>query len=203
MDSHSSSKAQLVAYDYIIAGAGCAGLSLLYAILQSPNLQSKRTLVIDKSFEKANDRTWCFWEQEPGAYESLVCKTWEYISIHKDHFSTVLPTAPFTYKMLQGLDFYEHIIAFAKTFPNVAWITAEVQSIEDEQGMGQIHWDGGAAKGKFIFSSILLFASLYAMSQRANTLPFLWQHFKGQLVKFDQPVFDDKTARLMDFMHCP
>ena len=35
-------------YDYIIAGSGCAGLSLLYKILQTPSLQNKSILVIDK-----------------------------------------------------------------------------------------------------------------------------------------------------------
>lgn len=199
MDSNSPSKAQLATYDFIIAGAGCAGLSLLYAFLKSPILQGKRILLIDKSFEKSNDRTWCFWEDQPGAFESLVCKSWNLISIHKGSFSTVLPTAPFSYKMLQGLDFYNHIISYAKTFSNVDWITAEVQSIFVEEGVGHMHWEGSSAKGKYVFSSLLPFTSLYAISQSSTTVPFLWQHFKGQLVQFEQSVFDEHTARLMDF----
>ncbi|MDA9638819.1 lycopene cyclase, partial [bacterium] len=51
-------------YDFIIAGAGCSGLSLLYKILQTPSLQNKSILVIDKDQKKNNDRTWCFWEKK-------------------------------------------------------------------------------------------------------------------------------------------
>ena len=39
-------------YDFIIAGAGCSGLSLLYKILQTPSLQNKSILVIDKDQKK-------------------------------------------------------------------------------------------------------------------------------------------------------
>lgn len=39
-------------YDYIIAGSGCAGLSLLYRILKEPTLQHKSILVIDKDSKK-------------------------------------------------------------------------------------------------------------------------------------------------------
>ena len=81
---------QEVVYDIIIAGAGCSGLSLLYSVLNTPKLQDQKILVIDKSFEKSNDRTWCFWEQEAGIFESLVCKKWEQISVHKNSFSTCL-----------------------------------------------------------------------------------------------------------------
>ena len=53
-------------YDFIIAGAGCAGLSLLYRILQEPALQNKSVLIIDKDTKNSNDRTWCFWEKNSG-----------------------------------------------------------------------------------------------------------------------------------------
>lgn len=199
MDTHSPTNIGSKTYDFIIAGAGCAGLSLLYALLKSPSLQSKQILVIDKTFEKSNDRTWCFWEEQPGLFESLVCKSWNQISIHKQTFSTVLPTAPFSYKMLQGLDFYQHIISFAKKSSNVEWVAAEIQSMDVQENKGYVNWNGGNASCNFIFSSLLPFSSLYAISQSPTSIPFLWQHFKGHLVKFDEPVFDEHIARLMDF----
>jgi lycopene beta-cyclase len=186
-------------YDFIIAGAGCAGLSLLHALLQSPILSTKRILVIDKSFQKSNDRTWCFWEDQAGIFETLVCKSWDKISIHKQSFNKVLNAAPFSYKMLQGLDFYNYIIAFASTFKNVTWVTGTVESIEEQNGKGIVQWEGGAATAEYVFSSLLPLDSLYAISQRHPATPFLWQHFKGQLIQFENPVFDDTVARLMDF----
>ena len=121
MPEYSETVQQNTDYDFIIAGAGCAGLSLLHSILQSPILNQKSILVLDKSFEKSNDRTWCFWETSSSAFESLVCKKWEKISIHKKECSTQLSTHPFEYKMIQGIDFYQHIMQFAKGFSNVHW----------------------------------------------------------------------------------
>lgn len=191
-------------YDFIIAGAGCSGLSLLYAILQSPSLCHKKILVIDQSLKKENDRTWCFWEASAGPFENLVCKNWNFISIHKADFNTTLVTAPFTYKMIQGLDFYNHVISFAKQFPNVYWKEASISNMETIKSDALtehvlIRWEGGAAKGDTIFSSILPIDELYVISQSNKTKPFLWQHFKGHMVSFENPVFDSKVARLMDF----
>ena len=189
-------------YDIIIAGAGCLGLSLLYSILNTSSLKDQKILVVDKSFEKANDRTWCFWEKEAGVFESLVCKNWDQISIHKNDFSTTMPTVPFSYKMIQGLDFYKHVMDYAKQFKNVYWQEATITSMETE-GLHQkgslptnaiIHWEGGMAKGHKVFSSILPIDDLYTMSQTIQTEPFLWQHFKGHLIEFENPVFDAQIA---------
>jgi lycopene beta-cyclase len=194
-------------YDIIIAGAGCAGLSLLYSILNTPVLNNQKILLIDRSFDKSNDRTWCFWEQEVGIFESLVCKQWEQISVHKNEFSTILPTAPFTYKMIEGLHFYKHVLDFAKQFSNVYWQEASITSMETaglpqkdaRQTNAIVYWEGGFAKGHKVFSSILPLDDLYAISQGKHSAPFLWQHFKGHLVEFEDTVFDQNVARLMDF----
>ena len=89
-------------YDYIIAGAGGAGLSLLHYLLSSPVLSNKKILVIDQSLRKTNDRTWCFWEMGDHEFESLVQHRWDAISIHAGSFSKELATTPFSYKMIQG-----------------------------------------------------------------------------------------------------
>lgn len=198
MDSNSHSYNEDV-FDIIIAGAGCSGLSLLYAILKSPQLQNQKILVVDKSFEKSNDRTWCFWEAEKGTFEALVCKQWDFVSVHKNQFDTNLPTHPFSYKMIQGVDFYKHVIDFAKQFNNVHWQEATITSMEIENEIAVLHWEAGMAKGHKVFSSILPLDDLYAISQGNQTASFLWQHFKGHLVEFESPVFDAEVARLMDF----
>jgi len=192
-------------YDYIIAGAGCAGLSLLHYLNQDALLCQKKILVIDQSLQKTNDRTWCFWEEISSDFDHLTTKTWDTISIHKDQQDYLLPTKPFTYKMIEGLSFYESIISSAKTNKQIDWVEAKIISIKDNA----VHWEGGAASATYIFNSILAYnpvfqdvsqvqsLNLYASKQIAK--PFLWQHFKGITIEFDQTVFDLQTARLMDF----
>jgi lycopene beta-cyclase len=199
-------------YDYIIAGAGGAGLSLLHYLLSSPVLSNKKILVIDQSLRKTNDRTWCFWEMGDHEFESLVQHRWDAISIHAGSFSKELATTPFSYKMIQGIDFYNYIITAAKLKPNVHWVEAAISNMTemvsdniDKEVL--VKWEGGFAQGKKVFTSILPFqmnnlasATKYdSVNQPASKMPFLWQHFKGRTVSFNQPVFNPKVARLMDF----
>jgi lycopene beta-cyclase len=212
MSNANSPSPTALTYDYIIAGAGGAGLSLLHYLLSSPVLSNKQILVIDQSLCKTNDRTWCFWEMGAHEFASLVHHRWDAISIHAESFSKELPTSPFSYKMIQGIDFYNHVMTAAKLKPNVHWVEAAISNIT-ETNVDNTHkevlleWEGGFAKGKMVFTSILPFqmnnlasATKYdSVNQPANKMPFLWQHFKGRTVSFNQPVFNPKVARLMDF----
>ena len=177
-------------YDYIIAGAGCAGYSLLYHLLQDPILSKKRILVLDANFNKGNDRTWCFWEDQAGPFESIVCKKWSNIEVLKGSMHRSLPTAPFEYKMIQGIDFYQYVGDFAKGFDNVEWVASNILTIDSiNANSAKVNWEGGTAIAEYVFSSI--------NGERIQSK--LWQHFKGNVVEFDGPVFDDRMARLMDF----
>ncbi|HEY1022191.1 MAG TPA: lycopene cyclase family protein, partial [Flavisolibacter sp.] len=92
-------------YDYIIAGAGCAGLSLAMHMLHEEGLQAKRMLLVDEAPKQHNDRTWCFWEKEAGLFEPVVCKQWDTLWFHSTAFSKALSIAPYRYKMIRGIDF--------------------------------------------------------------------------------------------------
>lgn len=144
---------------------------------------------MDTNFNKGNDRTWCFWEDTDGPFESIVCKKWSNIEVLKGRMQRLLPTAPFEYKMIQGIDFYQYISAFAKGFDNVEWIASKILSINTAHGGARVQWEGGAANANYVFSSI--------NGERIQST--LWQHFKGNVVEFDDAVFDKSVARLMDF----
>jgi hypothetical protein len=67
-----SSTGSSIQYDYIIAGAGCAGLSLAVHMIHSGKFPDKKILFIDKHPKKFNDRTWCFWENQPTIFDPIV-----------------------------------------------------------------------------------------------------------------------------------
>jgi lycopene beta-cyclase len=186
-------------YDYIIAGAGGAGLSLLHYLLKSPVLSNRSILVIDRNLNKTNDRTWCYWEQGSGTFDPIVTKKWNHISIHQGAHSYKLPTQPYQYKMIQGIDFYNQVFELANRFPNVHFKEAIVKDIETFEEKGVVSWEGGSASAQFVFSSLLQKDWLYKISHSAAQIPFLWQHFKGKLIEYAQPIFDQETAKLMDF----
>jgi lycopene beta-cyclase len=146
--------------------------------------------VLDANFNKGNDRTWCFWEDQAGPFESIVCKKWSNIEVLKGSMHRSLPTAPFEYKMIQGIDFYQYVTDFAKGFDNVEWVASKILSIDSiNANSARVNWEGGSANAGYVFSSI--------NGERIQSK--LWQHFKGIVVEFDIAVFDDTVARLMDF----
>ncbi len=69
-------------FDYIIAGAGCAGLSLLVRILQQEATKHKRILLVDRSNSSMLNKTWCFWEKEPDIFESIVHQQYDQLWYH-------------------------------------------------------------------------------------------------------------------------
>ena len=186
-------------YDYIIAGAGCAGLSLLYYIITEPELSQKKILVIDQNLEKANDRTWCFWETSEGAFEQIVTKQWDRISIHNGEANYELPTAPFTYKMIEGIHFYNYILTAAKQFSNIEWFETAVLDMKVQDNVATVQWSGGSATADYVFTSIVMPTKQNTAITSQSKAPFLWQHFKGMVVEFETPLFDDTIAKLMDF----
>ena len=122
-------------YDYIISGAGCAGLSLLYRMLQEPVLQHKKILVIDNAPKTKNDRTWCFWEKENSIFQSIIHHQWDQLNFRSNTYNAVLNIEPYNYKMLQGLDFYNYVMQAAQAFPNVKFIYETVTEIKSHQAI--------------------------------------------------------------------
>jgi len=181
MTNATPTNTEIASYDYIIAGAGGAGLSLLHYLMEAPSLSSKSILVIDKSFQKTNDRTWCFWNKDVSAFEDLVKNRWDTISIHAQGFDKELPTAPFSYKMIQGIDFYNSVLSKAKSKTNIHFQEATIidirldisvidtssvsstasskinSTIVNTNKRAKIEWEGGSAIGAYVFSSLLPF----------------------------------------------
>ena len=91
-------------YDFIFCGAGCASLSLLMRMIRSGKFADKKILLIDKEQKNRNDRTWCFWETQPGFFEDIVYHKWDTISFLSDNFSATTNINPYQYKMIRGID---------------------------------------------------------------------------------------------------
>ena len=183
----------LMKYDYIIAGSGCAGLSLLYRILQEPNLRNSSILVIDKDDKKNNDRTWCFWEKETGVFEDLVCAKWEKLEFLSTDFKKELDLGRYTYKMIRGLDFYDFVFNEVKKFSNVTFVKDEIISIDSNENSASVKTSKDLFTSKYVFNSTSIF------NPKITEENSLLQHFKGWVIETEKPVFDNQVGRLMDF----
>lgn len=176
-------------YDYIISGAGASGLSLAYHLIQA-GLSDKRILLVDRERKTLNDRTWCFWEQGPNPFETVVFRRWEQLAFHGEGFSKVFDIAPYAYKMIRGIDFYGFMDDWLTQRPSIVRLYGEVGQVGDSG----VQVDGTTYQADWIFNSVQL-----GGSPKAPRYQYLLQHFKGWVVQVPAPVFDPKVATFMDF----
>ena len=184
-------------YDYIITGAGLAGLSLLMRMMQHPFFDTAQILVIDAAQKNTNDRTWCFWEKEPDIFEPIVIKKWNHVSFIAPSYTSELSLSPFTYKMIRGIDLYSHVLEKAATKNNISFCTERVLAVHSDVVGASVVLENQILTASKVFNSIL-FEPANVLAQKAADY-FLWQHFKGFEIKTATPVFNDAVATLMDF----
>lgn len=180
-------------YDYIIAGLGCAGMSLLMHMLESGQFADKRILAVDVSPKAVNDRTWCFWEKNPGIFEPVVYKTWKHLWFHGADYSKLLHIEPYQYKMIRGIDFYNYCLNRIQAAPNIeiryGAVTETTSGAED----ASILFGGNKITANYIFSSI------FAKEKQNPCDHHLIQHFLGWVVEMETDCFNPEQATLMDF----
>ncbi len=180
-------------YDYIIAGAGCAGLSLVMRMLDSGAFIEKRILLVDRAPKSENDRTWCFWEEGPGYFEELVYHRWQKLHFHSPAHSRQMDISPFTYKMIRAIDFYNH--CFGKLADSGVDILYEpVESIRSSEELAYVKTRLEVYSADYVFSSVPPVGL-----QRQAGCHYLLQHFHGWSIRTEQDCFSADSATLMDF----
>ncbi len=185
-------------YDYIITGAGCAGLSLLRRMMQHQFFSNKKILLIDKDQKNNNDKTWCFWEQEAGLFEDIVHHNWQQIDFYSTDFSARFDLLPYQYKMIRGIDLYEIVLNETKQHGNIEIIYDDVHSVFSNESYAVVKTTGNAFHADYIFNSIL-FEDWKQKALLQKNVYVLLQHFKGWLIETSENVFDERIATFMDF----
>jgi lycopene beta-cyclase len=177
-------------YDFIIAGAGAAGLSLALYILEQPTLREKRILILDKIAKDSNDRTWCFWQKGDSPFDHILHASWEKLFFHSPIFTKVLDIKPYRYKMLRSRDFYEFCFSKINSSHNITFIQAEINEIRTD---GTVICGGQTYKAKYVFNSA------FVNIPKTEGKHHLLQHFKGWFIKSEEALFNPHRPVLMDF----
>ncbi|TAD97339.1 MAG: Lycopene cyclase [Bacteroidetes bacterium] len=185
----------MIHYDYILAGGGGAGLSLAYHLNYSI-LKDKKILIIDKDEKIKNDRTWCFWTDQPSIFDSLVHKEWERIEITGYESQYIYPLENFKYKMLRGIDFYQETLKKLNLNPNITFLKTNILQITEEKELAKVQTEQG------IFSAVWVFDSRFNPKIFSPFHPkyhYLLQHFKGWQIRTTVPCFDTSKITMFDF----
>ena len=182
-------------YDYIFAGAGLSALMTAYRMAVSGNFNDKEILLIDKSPKKSNDRTWCFWEKDAGEWDAIVSNKWDSALFSNEEFSRVMELRPYKYKMIKGIDFYNHVFETLSKNPNITFLNNDVLGFYDTAMLVTVKTESET------FTCSTLINSIYnpALAAAQTKHPVLRQHFTGWFIKSSEDVFTPNCATFMDF----
>ena len=179
-------------YDYIICGAGLAGLSLAIRLSDSA-YSDKRILILDKSNKKINDRTWSFWAHKDKLhFPSIVRKSWSNLAFYSPGHSIVTTPRNYQYHTISGLDFYNYAFQQIEKAKHIQFVQTEISMISENENAAVVETTSGTFTGSIVFDSVV-------RSFPEKDPLFVWQHFLGWEVKLAKGSFDVDTATFMDF----
>ncbi len=181
-------------FDYVIIGAGAAGLQLALSMGEDAWFKDKSILILDPDKKKENDKTWCFWQKEKGKFESIVHKSWPKAIFHSNSKSIPLEMNGFQYDMLKSIDFYNYAFRQLQMMPNVQHLPLEVASVTD---LNIIHT---SSSDNQTFSATQIFDSRvdeeFYHDKRSTKL---LQHFLGWEIQIEEDHFDPNEFTMMDY----
>lgn len=182
-------------YDLIIAGAGAAGLSLLWNIMQSDRLKNQKILLIDLSLTPKNDKTWCFWDDSNLPDSNLIHHSWKTLEVQAfgDLYNEEL--SEYRYHCMRSHAYSKAILQQAKKYPNIELLEASILDFSESGQRGVVHTNKGDFSAAWIFQSAIHHKNFYRQKVDVS----LNQHFLGAEIKSNRPVFDPEKVMLMDF----
>ena len=182
-------------YDYAIIGAGAAGLHLAHAMLAEEWFDNKRILIIEKESKEVDDRTWSFWEKGAGQWDSILTKSWGKGFFYSSTKEIPLELAPYQYKMMRSIDFYELGKKSITAATSMHWQSDTVQSVQKDGVIINIKGISNNYQAKQVFDSRITKEFVEEQQEYISLI----QHFKGWVIETKQAVFDPDSFVMMDF----
>lgn len=162
-----------------------------------PFFQDSSILLVDQSFQRSNDRTWCFWEAGEGFFESIIHHQWSTLRVASNTIDVSAAIDPYSYKMIRGEDFYAYCLNVLQSKPNIKLRAGKIADLGDTPTGAFVVVDGERLEAKYVFNSVLRMSSeQLALVQNKH---HLLQHFKGWVIQTVEPIFDPTRATFMDF----
>jgi lycopene beta-cyclase len=179
-------------YDYAIAGAGCAGLSLAVH-LSSLISDGQRIALIDPRRSYNMDRIWCFWNTIPHPFVPAVKHRWQRWRVRFGGREVVHVSSRFAYHYLPADAFYAAALEqLEKTSTFDLLLGTTAHSVDVRRGAAWVTTSKGDIRARIAFDG-------RNDAARWKSAGVFLQHYAGQRVRAASPVFDPGTMTLMDF----
>lgn len=186
--------AEHIKCDILFAGAGLAGLSLLYRGIKAGLWKHQQIVVVDQSAKTDNDKTWSFWEKRESPFAHLIKHRWTDLFFYKNDGQEIrLDTKDYTYNSIKSIDFYNHVRQFLSQFDQIRFVEAEIVGMESADQAATLHTTRGT------YSATYLFNSIYNRPDVQQGMHYFLQHFKGLRIRTRENIPTKPAAWLMDF----
>ncbi len=185
--------------DVIIAGAGLSGLSLTVALLDAGLPDDARILLLDpRETLSGADRTWCFFDLVPHAFESAVTHRWSRWRVRNGEHEVLRSAPGIAYCRIPGERFYDRALErIAAAGPRVEILRGvTVEHLESRGAHVDVHTGTGVLRARLAMDSR---PPSPAHPGEDGKDVHLLQHFRGRVVRSTDPVFEVDTVTLMDF----
>jgi lycopene beta-cyclase len=186
-------------YDYVVIGAGCAGLSLSVHLLEA-GLGSRRVLILDPRTDFPNDRTWCFFDVHPHPFEAAVSHRWRRWRVADTGAVVEQSSNAYAYQYLPGNAFYR--LALSRIDGSESYELAlgcRADSVRDRGDHVVVETSRGPITARLAFDGRPGTERTFPGAEDGTREVRLLQHFRGWFVETDAPAFDPSFATLMDF----
>lgn len=192
------SSAAADSYEYVVLGAGCAGLSLCYYLLQSG--VEAPILILDRKTRFEDDRTWCFWDVEDTPFSHLETRRWNSWSVHYGARDVLHTSQSYSYRCITAASFYEFALNSIAKHANVTLrLGADVEGFEERDAGTHIRAADRTYTARYVFDGRGLPPGSRTFETARREAVWIPQQFIGLRVRTARPVFDPAVCTLMDF----
>jgi len=179
------------AYDLLILGGGCAGLSLARHLCSMGYPGS--VAIIEPRPVYVHDRTWCFWAAEKHALSALVSQIWRTWLISDQNTCVTHMGQRLVYQQIRSGDFYADTEERLEQAENISLL----------KGIGARHLQA-ESDHVLIDTCVGKFTASYVVDTRPrqadDEIAPVWQIFSGGEIETQKPQFDPDIAGLMQDM---
>ena len=182
-------------FNIAIVGGGVSGLHLALALNQDSYFKDYSIVLFEKSPKNENDKTWSFWEEGNGNWDKLISKQWKTAKIFAQNKEVNLTLAPYTYKMLRSIDFYNYAYTALSRAKHIKIIYEEVIDLKEKSNSVNIQTASAEYEANLIFNSKL--PNFEKLQKEADYT--LLQHFKGWFIETKEDVFNPNEFSMMDY----
>lgn len=184
--------------DLVIAGAGCAGLSLAVQLASQARRRRRACptiVLVEPRAAYRRDRTWCYWRFVDHPFQAAVTRRWHRWRVREGAREVVRGSQRHPYEHVAADVFYDLALKTLREFPEVELrLGCEVRAIDERGDAVEVETSAGRITAPLAFDS------------RPPPPPppdpdevDLVQHFLGWEVEAPRPVFDPEVPTLMDF----